>query len=781
MPRLLTLGRFELLEDSTDRPVPIQPKRLALLAYLASSTIRTGSHRRDTLVGLFWPELAAEEARRALRHALHHLRRAVGDDGIVTSSDDQVAVNPAIVVSDAVTFDKAMTEDRYDDALAVYRGDFLQGVFVPEASPELEEWVDRTRARLRIQAVQAARHALASATEAGRHADAMAAAFRAHELAPDDEAVLRHLLRLMHDGGDRAGAIRLYEAFARRLHDEAGLGPEPATTTLVDELRHRPAPTVSTNALRSTSPMPLDSAVVATPAEANRTEASTATARRPARAAWIAAAVVMVAVIIGLSLRFSGNARSVMANSVAVIPFDKEGGDTTTAFFADGMTDELATALSRAGVHVAARTSVAALQSRHSSDAEVRRVLGVQTLLHGRVQRDGQRVRVWMQLVNGANGMALWTRSYDTTLTDIFGLQEDMARAIVTEIRPSLADSLTTSARAATGTHDIEAYELFAKGHFFLDRLETDRAIGALSQAVRRDSSYARAWALLARAYANSLLTGVTSRETRRALVRDAAERAVRLDASLADAYIARASALMSDWRFAEAEAALRRGIAIQPDNPDLYVEYCGLLFVEGRPNEALAIIQHVRELDPLSIAGIVLKQYVLLMLGRLDEARIETRRGLELDSTFVPLYQNAGIIEAFSGHPDSALALLRKGYELDPRMFGNLAYALFGYATAGRWSEVDRLRGDIAKERDENSPEFFNAVVATVRGDRVAAVTALERGFERHEPLFLFVSAACDPMFDALKSEPRYHALMRRYGMQMCPALGRWPIPRHS
>ena len=127
----------------------------------------------------------------------------------------------------------------------------------------------------------------------------------------------------------------------------------------------------------------------------------------------------------------------------------------------------------------------------------------------------------------------------------------------------------------------------------------------------------------------------------------------------------------------------------------------------------------------------------------------------------------------------DSARVLLEKAYTLDPTMFGNAAYAMFGYAVTGRWSDVNRVRTELAKDGGGNSPRFFETLNAIVDDDTARAVSAMEKGLDNHEPLFLFVSPSCDPMFGLLKSNLQYQQLMVRYGMHPCPARGAWPIKR--
>ena len=167
MSELLTLGRVRLL-ISADAPesasTAAQPKRLALLAYLALAATETV--RRDALLALFWPELGDEEARRALRQALHHLRRAIRADLFVTAGDE-VALRTDVLQCDATAFERLVAEGRFDDALALYRGDFFDGFHVDDVAPELQEWIERSRARLKRRAASTAWSAADAAAAAG--------------------------------------------------------------------------------------------------------------------------------------------------------------------------------------------------------------------------------------------------------------------------------------------------------------------------------------------------------------------------------------------------------------------------------------------------------------------------------------------------------------------------------------------------------------------------------------------------------------------------------------
>lgn len=235
MSQLLTLGRVRLIAaEGTDSAAAMQPKRLALLAYLALSSTR-GTPRRDALLALFWPELGDEEGRRALRQSLYFLRRALGQEVFLTEGDE-VRVREGALGCDAVDFERMLDDGRHEQALALYRGHFLDGFHADDVASEYEEWVERTRARLRRRAASAA-WASADAAEAGGNiVRALELARRACELEPDQEAGWRRLMALHEHVGDRAGALGAYDELAERLKREFDARPAPETAALAERI-----------------------------------------------------------------------------------------------------------------------------------------------------------------------------------------------------------------------------------------------------------------------------------------------------------------------------------------------------------------------------------------------------------------------------------------------------------------------------------------------------------------------------------------------------------------
>jgi serine/threonine-protein kinase len=223
-------------EDGREvREVVAQPKRLALLAYLAAAR-PYGFHRRDTLLGLFWPESDETHARRALNRAVYFLRGALGDAAIVSRGPEEIEVATDRVWCDVRAFDEAVAGERLETALQLYRGDLLVGFYL-DGAHELERWLAGEREALRARASAAARALAARHESGGSYTPAIGWARRAADYAPDDERALRRLIALLDKAGDRAGALRAYESFASRLASELGATPSAETRALVQRLR----------------------------------------------------------------------------------------------------------------------------------------------------------------------------------------------------------------------------------------------------------------------------------------------------------------------------------------------------------------------------------------------------------------------------------------------------------------------------------------------------------------------------------------------------------------
>src|SRR2546426_2803055 len=306
------LGALNLLSaDGHELKVILaQPKRVALLAYLAAATPRR-LHRRDSLIALFWPELDQEHARAALRQALHGLRQELGEGMLVSRGDEEVGLDEERLRCDVVEFERATKEGRLADALELYRGELLEGFFI-RGAVGFEQWLEDERARLRSVALRSATSLAEQRRAGGDLTESAHWTRRALRIAPFDEPTLRRLIQTLDRLGDRAGALDVYAAFTQRLKAELEADPAPETATLASSIRERK--------------ITLPTAQEPTPNETPRTM-PVARSRRPRFG--LAVGLLGLAVVVPpLSLRTRATP-SLNAKRVLVVPFTNRTGDTT--------------------------------------------------------------------------------------------------------------------------------------------------------------------------------------------------------------------------------------------------------------------------------------------------------------------------------------------------------------------------------------------------------------------------------------------------------------------
>jgi serine/threonine-protein kinase len=335
MIKLRTLGGLELTDSQGRelRSLLAQPKRLALLAYLAAHN-HHGSRRRDALVALFWPELDAEHARGALRQSLSFLRRALGDGVLNGRSEEDVGFEPAALECDTAAFEQACDDGRLAEALHLYRGDFLEGFFVSGGSAELERWIETERTRLRRLAARAAAALAEHAEREGDMAAAVQATRRAVALEPDDEGALARLIELLDRSGDRAGALSAFETFRLRLQEQYDATPSPETDARIRSIRERQTPFAHPPRAHPPGPGPA----------AGRPWMWT---RRRSQVAGLVGLVV-VAALVALWWRGSGPTPT-DPGLVAVFPFRVGGADSSLRHLGEGMVELMALELTGEG------------------------------------------------------------------------------------------------------------------------------------------------------------------------------------------------------------------------------------------------------------------------------------------------------------------------------------------------------------------------------------------------------------------------------------------------
>ena len=537
MSELLTLGRVRLVigDDAESSASGVQPKRLALLAYLALAT--TITVRRDALLALFWPELGGDEARRALRQALHHLRRAIGSD-VFVSSGDELSLRDGVLRCDASAFERLAGEGRLDEALALYRGDFFDGFHVDDVAVELEEWIDRTRARLKRRAAATAWSAADAAAAAGDTARAIEFGRRACELEPDQEAGWRRLMTLHDRLGDRAGALRAYESLEARLAREFDAMPAAETRALADRIRKNERP-VSLPSAGPPSQTPIDQTPIHPPRDATvATRSEPASRSRWLRPALLGAVAGMIAVVVVaaayIKLWAEDRAESLVSagslatkDRVVVAEFANLSGDS---LLAAAITEAFRVDLSQSPIVrvLSGRQVSGALQRMERApdtpldDALARELAereGAKAIVTGSVANVAGSFTVSAQLLGSRNGDVLAAiRETAPDSSHLMAAVDRASKALRRRIGESLRSLRASPPLAEETTASLAALRVYTEGKRLVLQSRRPEAIRKLEQAIALDSAFASAWVALGQVYGSVAEAGRAHDALRRAV-----------------------------------------------------------------------------------------------------------------------------------------------------------------------------------------------------------------------------------------------------------------------
>jgi len=481
----------------------------------------------------------------------------------------------------------------------------------------------------------------------------------------------------------------------------------------------------------------------------------------------LAAALVVAVAMLGVwRLRESPSPSAPIVNSIAVLPLENLSGDPEQEYFVDGMTDALITDLCKIrALKVIARSSAMRYKGTEKPLSEIARELGVEAVVEGSVLREGSRVRINAQLVDANTDRNLWADRYESEMTSILGLQSEVARAIARQIQVTLTpaeQALLTRARQV----NPEAYEAYLKGRFHANRLassDLETGMQYYESALKIEPEYALAYAGIAFAWAAMQQMGQVSPTEARPKATAAAFKAFELDDTLAQTNHAMAAIKMwVQWDWEGAEKSFRRTIELDPNYVDVRPGYAHYLMIMQRPDEAMAQMKYVLELDPLNFRSIAFYGSVLCYGERRYGEAIEQFQSVLKTvpnhpmalSNLVGAFALKGMyVEAFEAATKCATLLGVPG-EVEALQRG---YAGGGFAQAmKRWA--DRLA--LSSNTGRVSP-YRIAVTFALAGENDRALHWLERGFEAHDPNMPYIGV--DPNFDVLRHEVRYRNLLRR------------------
>jgi len=501
MLRLTTLGAVDLRDSRghSVRGLLMQPKRVALLAYLAVEGARAPVSR-DRILALFWPESDEARARNALSQSLHHLRQALGPGVIESEGLHTIGVRHDRLWCDATAFADALDGGQCELALDMYRGDFCPALYVSGA-PELEQWLDGQRRRLRDRAQDALLALARGAAERGDGPTASRAARRALAMQPDDEADVRTLLGVLERAGDVAGALQAYRELEQRLAHDLETRPAAETRQLIEGMRRRrdaaasgaPAPESVASAPASLGVAP--SAIVqAAPAGRRRIVGFSAIA--------LLAAVVLGAVVVWRGQR--AGRMPVDDNAVATFPF-AVSGDSALAYLRDGMVDLLDARLDGAGgirtidphvIQAAVARGAGAATFDPRSGSQLSRRLGARLFILGEIVASHGRLHLGATLYDGARHISLAHADIVGDTTQLFASVDALAGQLLAN-RPQGPGTQLARAAALT-TKSLDALRAYVDGERAYREGQYLAAVEAFERSTALDTAFALAWYRLA-------------------------------------------------------------------------------------------------------------------------------------------------------------------------------------------------------------------------------------------------------------------------------------------
>lgn len=457
--------------------------------------------------------------------------------------------------------------------------------------------------------------------------------------------------------------------------------------------------------------------------------------------------------------------------SLAVLPLTNLSGDRAQEYFADGMTEELNTRLATLGsLQITSRTSAMQYRGSPKRVPEIARELGVDAIIEGSVIREGSRVKVTVQLIDGRTDRHVWADTFERELESVLVIQNEVARAIAREV--DLALTPEGSATLASATRNVlpAAFDAYVRGrHGLQKRTEADlrEAIRFFQQSIDADPTYAPSYAGMADAYGQLGYGAYISPEDSFPRARAAAERALALDPNLAEAHASLGFVLMYyQWQLAAAEAAYKRAIELNPNYAIAHQWYAYLLTAMERPmTEAEREIAAAARLDPLSVPINTDRAFVLHYYRRNDEALRSVARALEMNPKYPPGYFWLGRIYTSQGRYSEAEKALQN---IGPLRTWTPAMAALGYlyAKIGRPEEARALIAEFAglARRGRYASAYAIAAIYAGLGERDAVFAHLEAAYRERSHWLLWLKR--DPRWDDVRADPRFGDLVRRIGL---------------
>jgi TolB-like protein/DNA-binding winged helix-turn-helix (wHTH) protein/tetratricopeptide (TPR) repeat protein len=499
-----------------------------------------------------------------------------------------------------------------------------------------------------------------------------------------------------------------------------------------------------------------------------------AEARRPwrSRTALGIAAVALLASLASAGWFYSRTGRSgETIDSLAVLPFVNANADPNTEYLSDGLTESLINSLSQLpNLKVMSRDTAFRFKGKETDPQTVGRELNVRAIFKGKVTQRGDTLNISAELINARDGSHIWGQQYDRKLADMVTLREEIAREMVSALRMRLTGAEEKSLTKSY-TANPDAYQDYLKGRYWWNKSTEEgfnKGIDYFQQAITKDPGYALAYSGLADCYGSLADFGLVPAKEGYLRAKDTALKALELDDTLAEAHGSLALIKSSyDWDWSGADKEIRRAIELSPSYADAHRLHAEVLWQTGRLNEAIAESKGNLELDPISLGNNVDLGVEYFLARQYDQVIAQERKVLELDPNYIDAYYFRGIAYLKKSMYKEGKADLERGVAIAPASEVALTGLGYGYAVTGRRAEahgvLDKLN-ELSKQKYV-SPIWRVKIYAGLE-EKDKAFEWLEKAYEDHSIVSVGYIKT-NPMFDPLRSDPRFADLLRRTNLQ--------------
>ncbi len=462
--------------------------------------------------------------------------------------------------------------------------------------------------------------------------------------------------------------------------------------------------------------------------------------------------------------KFLGASSGATIDSIVVLPFENVGGNPDTEYLSDGITENLINSLSQISkLRVVPRTTAFHYKGQKADPDKIGKELHVAAIVTGRVTQRGDSFVISVELTDVNRQSQLWGEQYTQKMADVMAVQEKISRAITDKLKLQLSGS-EQQKLSKRATENAEAYQLYLKGRYYWDKGTEESLVKAKDnfvQAIEKEPSYALAYSGLADTHAALADTFVPPREAM-PKAKEAAEKAVALDDSLAEAHAALAIVkTFYDWDWAGGEKEFKRAIELNPNFAHAHHQYAWLLAYIGREDEAEAEFRRGIQVDPLSPLITTDLNVVFVVRHQYDLSIEQSRKAMELDPNFFLPHYTTGLAAMLKGDSALAIAELRKAMALtdDPWIAGTLGLA---YGRSGDKAQARKMLEDLQQRaKKRHVTPYWISLGYMGLGEKEEALRWLEKAYEERSAWMLFIKV--DPTLDPLRSEPRFQAIVRK------------------